>query len=465
MLVVGLLVLFCVFSVGCGDAPPARIAPSAVPEPTRGVGDASSAQMAPSAVLEPARSVDDASSAQMAPSAVPEPTRGVGDASSAQMAPSAVPEPTGVVGDASPAQIPLPSTWVLEVLDGQPPIEESFVVLYLTEYSLEGFDGCNRYGGRSRDATPIFDADGTFVAPPVTITDTDCIGTEGLSDQADAYIRALMQARKFFVADDRLEVSDSEGAARLVLVRQAPLYGLPIQLAGTEWRLLNEGDARAATLAFLDGRLVIGTEACRTFLATYQGTEGSVRFTSQSLLPSTQACKEESRRVQSELGNFLSWARDYAVAMEGDTSLLKMRSSRGKTLTFEPLTPVEDITAREWTLVAFIELGGLGYRLLPPRYTPAVSGTEVTISLERDGVTGSSGCNTYRVPATIEDGSITIDAQSYSQTQRACEGLDGLVEQEERYLDLMPRVASYRIYDDRLFLQADEDMFLLFKAE
>ena len=40
---------------------------------------------------------------------------------------------------------------------------------------------------------------------------------------------------------------------------------------------------------------------------------------------------------------------------------LRMRSSRGKTLTFDPLSPaVKDITDAEWTLMAFVELGEHG---------------------------------------------------------------------------------------------------------
>ena len=63
-----------------------------------------------------------------------------------------------------------------------------------------------------------------------------------------------------------------------------------------------------------------------------------------------------------------------------------------------------------------------------------------------------------------KSGSITIDVQSFSHTEKACEGLDGLMEQEERYLDLLPRMTRYGTYGDGLFMQSD-DVFLLFQAE
>ena len=39
------------------------------------------------------------------------------------------------------------------------------------------------------------------------------------------------------------------------------------------------------------------------------------------------------------------------------------------------------------------------------------------------------------------------------------------MEQEERYLGLLPRLARYGIYGDSLFVQTDNDVFLLFQAK
>ena len=71
---------------------------------------------------------------------------GCSAATPAPMAPSADPEPTGVAGDATPATPVQPSDgiWVLESIDGQPVIENSFVMLNVNEDLATGFDGCNR---------------------------------------------------------------------------------------------------------------------------------------------------------------------------------------------------------------------------------------------------------------------------------------------------------------------------------
>ena len=393
---------------------------------------------------------------------------GCGAATTGQMAPSADPEPTSGAGDATPAQTVQPSDgiWVLESMDGQPVIENSFVMLNVNEDLATGFDGCNRYGGQSVDGAPVFDADRKFSAPPVGGTDMDCVEPEGVMDQAEAYISTLMRMDRFRVSGDRLEILDSEGAARLVFVRQVPLPGDPIDLQGTEWRLINQGGARAATMSFLNDWMVTGVTACRAYLASYQGTEGSVRFLSNSMLTYTHSCPEDARRMEGEFGDFLTWAREYAVSEEEGSRLLRMRSSRGKTLTFEPLSPtVKDIADEEWTLAAFVELRELDPGTWSPRTTGVVQGTDVTISFNENGLSGSSGCNSYTGQTTDKDEAATIDVQAFSHTEKVCEGLDGLMEQEERFLKLLPRLERYGTYGDGLFLQADNNVFLLFEAK
>ncbi len=355
--------------------------------------------------------------------------------------------------------------WVLESLNGQPVIENSFVMMSVKEERLEGFDGCNRYGGRSADGALVVDANGKFSAPPIGGTDIGCNEPEGVLDQAKAYISTLMRMDRLRVSGDRLEALDRWGAARLVFVRQVPLPGNPIDLRGTGWRLLRQGDARAATMSFLDERVVTGVTACRPYLATYLGTGGNVRFPSKSMLTSTHSCPDDARLMEGEFTDFLTWAREYAVSDREGLRLLRMRSSRGKTLTFEPLSPaVQDIANAEWILVSFVELRDEGSGTWNARTTRAVQGIDVTISFDEDGISGSSGCNSYSSQATAEDGVITIDVQSYSHTEKLCEEREGLMEQGERFLDLLPRLERYGINGNGMFLHTDDDVFLLFST-
>ncbi len=58
-----------------------------------------------------------------------------------------------------------------------------------------------------------------------------------------------------------------------------------------------------------------------------------------------------------------------------------------------------------------------------------------------------------------------VDVQSLSHAEHECDGPHGLMEQEERYLELLPRVERYGTYASDLFLQTDNQGFLLFEAK
>ena len=384
-----------------------------------------------------------------------------------------VPVPTQAIATA-PAQVELPgdANWILDSLDGKPLIEETFVTLKFDGDVLSGFDGCNRYGGRSEDGTSAADADGMFSVPPLAVTAMGCIEPEGVLDQGDAYLSALMQGQRFRVDGDQLEIFDGEGEARLVFVRQASLPGEAVELADTAWRLLMngeaEGDFRPATMAFIDHRLIIGDTACRGYLATYGLSEGSVRFPSMSMIRSDEPCDGEARRLEGEFGDFLTWARDYAVDEDGGSRRLRIWSTRGKTLTFEQLPAVvDDVADTEWTLEAFVEMREIDPGVWSPRQTRLVEGTELTFSFDDYGISGSAGCNSYGADAKVGDGSITIDAEKFFWQQKLCEteGVEGVMEQEERYLELLAGVTKFGVFGDGLYLQTEDDVFLVFKAE
>ena len=290
--------------------------------------------------------------------------------------------------------------WTLESLDGRPLIEESSVTLKFDEDGFVGFDGCNHYDGRSKDGAPIADADGRFSVQDGFRTEEYCPEPQGIMDQADAYISALWRGERFRIVDDWLEILDSEGATRLVFVKQEPLPGHPVELEGTGWRLLIEADAmdgvRAPTLAFLDDRLVTVATACRSYVATYKASEGALRFLIISVVGSPQSCGKDARILEGEFGDFLTWAREYSVHEEGGSIRLRIRSSRGKTLTFEPLPQtIGAIADTEWSLLAFVELRQLGPGMWNHRTTSVIQGTEVTISFDEDGLGGFTGCNDY----------------------------------------------------------------------
>ena len=375
-------------------------------------------------------------------------------------------------GGGAATGLPDDATWVLDLLDGRPLIEETFISLELHGDRLWGLDGCNSFASQPGDGTIIAQADGSFSTPKEILrTLRGC--KDLLSDQADAYMAALREAEKFRAVDDRLEVFDSAGATRLVFLRQQPLPGHPVELVGTEWRLLPEGDGEdmgAVTLAFLNDRLVAGTTACRDYVAAYRRLQGKLDFASSSMIGSRQLCSEDSRGSEAAFIHTLSPTEEYSVVESEETRRLIVRTSVGKILVFEPLPPAaEEIVDAEWSLRAFVPLYFVhqhpdGSDVWDLRdMADVLPGTEVTISFDEDGMGGSSGCNSYAGPVRLEDGSITVD--SLIHTEKLCAFLAGLMAQEERYLDLLPRLTRYDTYSDGLLIQTDDDVFLLFQAK
>ena len=378
-------------------------------------------------------------------------------------------------GGGAATGLPDDATWVLDLLDGRPLIEETFISLELHGDRLWGLDGCNSFASQPGDGTIIAQADGSFSTPKEILrTLRGCKEPEDLlSDQADAYMAALREAEKFRAVDDRLEVFDSAGATRLVFLRQQPLPGHPVELVGTDWRLLPEGDGEdmgAVTLAFLNDRLVAGTTTCRDYVAAYRRLQGKLDFASSSRIGSRQLCSEDSRGSEAAFIHTLSPTEEYSVVESEETRWLIVRTSVGKILVFEPLPPAaEEIVDAEWSLRAFVPLYFVhqhpdGSDVWDLRdMADVLPGTEVTISFDEDGMGGSSGCNSYAGPVRLEDGSITVD--SLIHTEKLCAFLAGLMAQEERYLDLLPCLTRYDTYSDGLLIQTDDDVFLLFQAK
>ena len=250
-------------------------------------------------------------------------------------------------------------TWILESLDGAPIIDETFLSIEIGEDQFRGYDGCNWMTGFSEEdlrAPATFENGALSLPHQFTTTLRLCNGPSGVMEQAEVFSSALFAGETYRITDERLEIIDSDGDVRLVFVKQTPLEGRTIDLNGTAWRLVKEGvhvkgDANAATVSFVDDRLVVGETTCRPYLATYSRSDEEVHFFVQAMLESSiwQSCSDRDRRLEGELGDILTSASEYAVREERESILLRMRGDTGKVLTFEQLLPiVEDVAEAEW---------------------------------------------------------------------------------------------------------------------
>ena len=233
--------------------------------------------------------------------------------------------------------------WLLQSLDGSPLIDGTHITLSLNRDSYSGFDGCNTFGGRHDDGTPVASPDGAFAAPSETVsTLIGCQDPKGILDQADAYMAALRQSSNYRLIDElMLETLDATGQVRLVFVSQEPLPGTPARLEGTSWRLIGEdatdNGMRMPTLTFLDVHLYEGTTACRAVAGSYQTSGKSIRFPSIGMSGDHSTCSTEVMQHEGQFTDDLSYAIEYSVFWHEETKRLVLRTSRGRTLTFESL--------------------------------------------------------------------------------------------------------------------------------
>lgn len=113
---------------------------------------------------------------------------------------------------------------------------------------------------------------------------------------------------------------------------------------------------------------------------------------------------------------------------------------------------VTGLTGTSWTLDSYLAENGT--------LVPVLPGTEVSARFGDDGkVTGSAGCNGYGGDYRFDGKVLTIEPPI--STKMNCNRPEGVMEQENRYLNLLTSVAGYRIDGDRLDLLDEAGKALL----
>ena len=369
------------------------------------------------------------------------------------------------------------ATWVLASLDGRSVIDGTYLFLRVDGNVIEGFDGCNSLWGRHEDGTPIAKADGTFSGRQFGGTDMGCL--DPILFQAERFQNALLNGVRFRATRDRLEILDRTGDVRLLFTRQEDLPGHAADLPGTQWRLLHDGNETFVgsefILAFLEDGLAAGTTPCRDFFTAYRTEKEKINFHTFGMIGSTDGCLTGSSNPEGRLTTDLSHADEYSVEEGHGQSLLHFRTSRGRALTLEQLPQaIDGIQGVEWWLTALVESPGEGPELLPARKRDAIPGVDVTLQYDETGLFGSTGCNCYvsntrkgtdgkREPAVREDGSVAQDRET-TVTEKGCPETPQAMEQEMRFVELLPLIRRVQVFGDRLAIHTEPGVFLLFRA-
>ena len=137
--------------------------------------------------------------------------------------PAGCPGPYWLVGSISPFKAAdlVGTEWVLTSLNGEGLIEGTSITLYFEEAFLGGSMTCNGYGSGPDSGKYVATDDGTLtVARPLAVTVQLCSSPEGIMEQEEAYIEALLSAATYRVIVDRFEIDDADGETILVFAKK-----------------------------------------------------------------------------------------------------------------------------------------------------------------------------------------------------------------------------------------------------
>lgn len=176
-------------------------------------------------------------------------------------------------------------TWILQQLNGTPPLEGSFVSIEFDGEQAAGSAGCNRYfGGYTIDGNNIsFDGFG--------MTEMFCPDT---MDQETSYITTLQSATAYTLTAEQLTIQTNNGDLVFAPAVDSTLENVDWVLAG-----ISQGDAIVTTALdqeimtrFEDGT-VSGQSTCNSFTGDYAVNGNQLEI--EAIAATLRACAEAER--------------------------------------------------------------------------------------------------------------------------------------------------------------------------
>lgn len=217
-------------------------------------------------------------------------------------------------------------------------------------------------------------------------------------------------------------------------------------LEGTKWILSSYGPVgdeqpplaeAPITLAFANQGELFGTSGCNNYFAnfTLEGGRIQVGILSQTDMACVAGDVEtqESRYLQ-------ALAAAQTISLEGETLVLAYADGVLRFVA-EPPPPVTILSDSSWQLLSFTS-GAMTYSPL--------NGTVIAGQFAEGMFSGYAGCNWFGAPFNLDGATITFAAAE--RTARDCLG-EGVLAQEETFLQALSAAASYTLIGDQLTIQ------------
>ena len=110
-----------------------------------------------------------------------------------------------------------------------------------------------------------------------------------------------------------------------------------------------------------------------------------------------------------------------------------------------------------------VAIEGTVWNLFSLSGQPILSESDITAKFADGRVNGSAGCNLYFADYKLDDTQLKIER--IGSTKKACPELDGLMEQESTYLNLLSQAESAAMVDNLLTIEtSDSDGDLVFEV-
>lgn len=217
-------------------------------------------------------------------------------------------------------------------------------------------------------------------------------------------------------------------------------------LEGTKWVLFSNGPmgteqsplAEAPiTLAFANQGELFGSAGCNSYFANF--TLDGVAIQVGPLSQTDMACPAGA--IEEQEGRYLQAVAAAQTISLDETMLLVGHADGVLRFVAEPPPPVTILTDSFWQLSSFTS-GTMTYSPL--------NGTIIVGQFAEGMFTGYAGCNWFGAAFTVEGEQIGFAAAE--RTARDCLG-EGVVAQEETFLQALSAAATYTLVGDQLTIQ------------
>ena len=189
-------------------------------------------------------------------------------------------------------------------------------------------------------------------------------------------------------------------------------------------------------------------------------------FREKRTVGSEDSCTEEVVDLERDFLERLSISVEYAVDSRSGRSILRMRKHWEEPIVFESLPQVDEdrLFTGRWSLEGFTKPDRIhSWHTVYSNGTDVIPGTEITLSFNDKGLTAFGECYSFTGSVDIEDSMIEVNDIGRAEKPRGNVG--GMRAQDIRFADVLERLTSFRTYGDRLFMRAENDEALLFRAE